>query len=505
LESYLRKNNIDDFVSEKLNKDVIFESNLTSHINECISRYPNDKRSLKQAQVAQQLAKNSGYIKVLAGAAGCGKTKIALEWAGLRNAQQIIWVCPRVQICLGMFKELKASEDSYLKNARVEIVTGEFKFTDDSKQPTPLERQFSSDVIITTIDQLLSSVVSHTKADRLLNYLSAHIVFDEYHEYINMPAFNLLFPELLKSREALNNGANVLLVSATPHYYYLEKMLGIDVDSDVVEMPSFNTKKYKFDFVNYDESIEDVSNPLYKTHDLKTFVISNTATTAQKSYIQNFNNENSILLHSKFKKSDKKFLFDKVFNTFKKDGSCEYDILRSGPIVQASLNVSCEYMVSEITTAENCLQRMGRLDRFGVSDKVNRYAIVVPLTLAAGKFSGALARFLCSSNSVCSTKAWYEFLLDKTNSGEKINTVTEIYEYYKSFYKTDAAINSIKQDMLAALKKSAGVIVAKVSEPQIIINKKEKDSRKKISANSLRGDSCFVQLVVCENLKWLKS
>jgi CRISPR-associated endonuclease/helicase Cas3 len=499
LAQHIKHKTLNEFVSEKLINNVNVESDLITHIAECIGNFPNSERSAKQTLVAAKLAEDIDKVKVLAGAAGCGKTKIALEWAGLRRAQQIIWVCPRVQICQGMFTELKASNEPYLRDATVEIFTGEFKCTDSFENITPEEQQLTGDIVVTTIDQLLSSVISHTKADRLLNYLSAHVVFDEYHEYINMPAFNLLFAELIASRNELKGGSNALLVSATPHYFYLKEVLNINVDYDVVEMESFNDKKYQFDFNIYDETQEDQTNPLYQKQDLTTFVISNTATTAQKSFIHNLGDENAILMHSKFKKSDKKLLFNNVFGAFKREGNHAYELLRSGPIVQASLNISCDYMVSEITTAENCLQRMGRLDRFGQNNDINRYSIAIPETLNAGKGTGSVARFLSSSNELASAKAWYALLLEKTDNGNKVLSIADVYTFYKEFYaRQSSAIKFIEQDMLASMKKSVGVITAKISEPQTMITRKKQDKqRAKIGSNSLRGDSRFVQMALC--------
>lgn len=498
LSSCIESQKLGGFVDEQLANNIVVESSLVSHIQNCITSFPDSPRSQKQSKVAAKLAEDSERIKVLAGAAGCGKTKIALEWAGLKNAPQIIWVCPRVQICQGMFAELKASDKPYLPDATVEIFTGEYKFTNDFETPTPEDEQLTADIVITTIDQLLSGIISHTKADRLLNYLNAHIVFDEYHEYINMPAFNLLFAELVKSRNELKGGTNILLVSATPNYFYLEKVLNLDVDYDVVEMPSFNEKSYQLDFVVYDENNEEEQNPLYQKHSLKTFVISNTATTAQKSFVKNLDDENAILLHSKYKNSDKKQLFNHVFEAFKRDGNQLYDLLRSGPIVQASLNISCDYMVSEITSAENCLQRMGRLDRFGKNDDINFYTIAVPENIAANKGSGAVSRFLSSSNSLLSTKAWYQFLNEKTDCGNRVLTIAEMYQLYKDFYQSNSAIELIEQDAIAAMKKSATLITAKVSEPQTMLTrKKQQTQRAKIGSNSLRGDSRFVQMAVC--------
>ena len=476
------------------------DSSLETHIADCLNSFPNDERGQQQSIVARKLADNIDRVRVLAGAAGCGKTKIALEWAKLRGAKQILWICPRVQICQGLFAELGCSDKPYLPHAAVELLTGQFKCTNTYNNQTPEEDYLSGDIVITTIDQLLNTVISHTKADRLLHYLDTHIVFDEYHEYINMPAFNLLFAELVASRNKLANGANALLISATPHYFYLEELLKLEKQYDVVEMPSFNPCKYQFTFLGYDETKHDKSNPLYQLQQNSTFVISNTAITAQKSFIQNQHSENAVLLHSKFKKSDKRILFEAVFDAFCRDGNEMYDVLRSGPIVQASLNISCKEMVSEICNAENNLQRLGRLDRFGYNKEgVNRYTIAIPDTLQEGKRTGSVARFMSSTNVLSSALAWYDFLREATNEGAKTLTLPEIYTVYRAFYEDLVSKRWLEEDLVRAMKKSAGLITSKASEPKVVIGpKRGQKQRAKISKNSLRGDSRFVQMAVCD-------
>ena len=487
---------VDKFELSGLTPDSLLET----HITDCLSSFPDDERGKQQASAAQKLADTPDRVRVLAGAAGCGKTKIALEWAKLRGAKQVLWICPRVQICQGLFTELRESGKPYLPNATVELHTGEFKCTNAYNNPTPEEDYLSGDIVITTIDQLLNAVISHTKADRLLHYLGTHVVFDEYHEYINMPAFNLLFSELVASRNQLANGANALLVSATPNYFYLEELLELDKEYDVVEMPSFNPCKYQFTFLPYDESNQDSSNPLYQQQPSGTFVISNTAITAQKSFIQNLHSENSALLHSKFKKSDKRILFSAVFEAFCRDGSQVYDLLRSGPIVQASLNISCKQMVSEICSAENNLQRLGRLDRFGDNKEgVNNYTIAIPDTLHEGKRTGSAARFMNSTNILSSALAWHSFLREATDEGAKALTLPEIYAIYSAFYDDPVSKKWLEEDLVKAMKKSAGLIADKASEPKVVIKpKRGQKQRARISKNSLRGDSRFVQMAVCD-------
>ncbi len=499
LNEHINNHTLDEILVQAFQKD----RGLKQHIQQCLDGFnqnnPDVERNKQQAIAAKDLSDEEVTIGVLKGPAGCGKTKIALEWALNTEAKKIFWVCPRIQVCQGLFYDLRSPE--YLPEAKIEICTGEFKQTLDSGKPidTPEGSEFSGDIVITTIDQIVNSITTHRNVTTLTSFMDAHVVFDEYHEYLNMPAFNLLFAELVECKKYQqdddNTLPNTLLVSATPNPLFIKDFLNLP-KRDMVGIDSCNRSQYQIKFVEYDEKKEATSNPLFQQQPANTFVISNTAITAQKSFIDNQDKENSILLHSKFKKSDREKLFEKAFNAFKENGSRDYDILRSGPVVQAALNITCDKMVSEMTQAENFLQRLGRLDRFGQTQKLNKYVVPITDAVKNGKSKDSSSRFLNSLRSLQSTKAWFDFLQNELPTDKPVD-INQVYDLYDRFYRDGNCRKLVEEDLVAALKDSVVRIDQKLVDPVTLPSYKKEPNKIKIKKHSLRGDSRFVQMAIC--------
>lgn len=491
LQNHIDDKELEDFAENEL----LLDRGLNQHIKDCLygfeNKYPNSQRNIQQKQVADKLADTETSIAVLNGPAGCGKTKIALEWALNTSAKQIFWVCPRVGICQSLFKDLTSND--YLPNATIEIHTGEFKF--NSQKDELLESEyFSGDIVLTTIDQIINSITTHRNISTLTKFMNATVVFDEFHEYAPMAGFNILFAELIECKKLQQHEdilPNTLLVSATPNYYFVNNFLDVQ---NIQGIESFNDKSYKIEFIDYDENAEDETNPLYKKVDKNTFVISNTAITAQKSFILNQEKENSLLTHSKFTPKDRKDIFEKVIDSFEQNGSHKFDIVRSGPIIQAALNISSKNMISEIDIAENILQRLGRLNRFAEFE-VTSLKIAVTQGIKSSKQTGKSAQFLGRNFQLQSTKVWFEFLSDKLESATDIK-IKDLYKWYQEFYQDDSAVEMIGQDFIASIKNGIALIEQNIFEPKRIKLSKESDIQ--LKKHSLRGNSKFVQMAVCD-------
>ncbi|MFB2578720.1 CRISPR-associated endonuclease Cas3'' [Acinetobacter sp. c2-A9] len=511
LMAYLANGSLIDALNDVLQD----ESNLASQIQRCLqdfdTKYPNSERNQSQHHASDRLVQiqdNAEFeerdnVAVLQGPAGCGKTKIALEWAMKTGVQKIVWVCPRVQVCLGLLHDL--TQKDYLPKSKIEIFTGEYKkilhdgVAFENAPDTPVEDYFSGDIVITTIDQVVNNIISHQKVTGMIDFMQAHVVFDEFHELIPMPAFNLLFAELVEAKKMRKHQANTLLVSATPHDYFVQKVLNID-DADIIRVESFNQADYQIEFQSYED---DKGNPLVmeKMDDDKiTFVITNTAQEAQIGFLRHQHQENSILLHSKYTRQDKVEWFDKVFESFKQHGSKQYQVLRSGPIVQASLNISCERMFTDMTSAENWLQRLGRLDRFDENGAINIYTTVLPKSAETGKQTTGKAKFLASMTVWQNTVAWLGFVQNYLQDHDKqVVKINELYQVYRDFYADEKCQQKIEADLNQALKYSVRLINEKVIDPiSMPARKAKQDGVAKIANVSLRGDSRFVQMAVCE-------
>ena len=492
LNTLIENKKFKEFFEETLFNDF----NLKSHVDKCIEwfkkEYPNSKRNEKQNEASDALARYIDEISILNGAPGVGKTKTALEWAAKTGVKKLFWICPRVDVCLGMFEELSKK---YLPNSKVEIATGEFKRTSINGIEYETTESFSGDVVITTIDQIIDSITTHKNITKFVDFMCSHVVFDEFHEYINMSAYNLFFSELIKSKKKAKT-PNTLLVSATPNFCFSEDFLEIDPES-IVTLESFNETEYQISPYFYDEDSTDEDNPFYKKSKdgVRQINICNMANTAQKSFIDNQYKENALLYHSKYIKQDKKKYFNEMFESFGENGSKKYDCLRSGPAVSASLNISCDYMLSDFNNFDNTMQRNGRLGRFG-ENEFCLMTIAIPNSIENGKKNGSCARFLNHLHLLNGALSFHKFA--KEHLYDKKMKLKEINKLYKEFYQNKEYRSSVKEDILKSMKESVKNINKKLMDPIQTPKKFTSENTKvRIKNNSLRGDNRFVQMCVC--------
>lgn len=463
-------------------------------------RFPGSPRNRDQAVAAAALAARP--VSILQGPAGCGKTKIMLEYiraadTGLRT---YIFV-PRVAIGVGLFEEITWE---YGVNTSVELFCGDMKISSIKGEvaPTLAGRELSAQIVITTIDQLAGIAMSHRKIDMLTDVMRSMVIVDEFHEIFEMPALSLIFYEMMALRFSAPT-THTLLVSATPNAFFLKQIDNLDkirkhpLQKCIVAVPTFNEKPFDLELVRHGKLESKEPHPFEERVEPGHIVVANTATLAQWAAYRALEAEKPTLcFHSKFTPRDKKAVFVEVMRHFGKTGGSTDRILFAGPIVQASLNITTRVLHTESCHAENWFQRLGRLNRFGDYDRA-RMITYSPEGSGAGIVLGRL-------HQAERTKAWIAYA-EKHLKAEM--TLTELYSHYADFHAADTTEKAYEQDFMRIISAGSKIFAEKVFDPFQYPAPKAKavGTAKKLSANSLRGNSFFVLPILRIEVKGKKN
>lgn len=463
---------------------------------------------LKQEQTAEQHASQISLVEKLTDMATIAKIEkndsvavfqdmagdntlpVVLAWAANTQAKKIIWVCPRVQLCFNVLNQLTQSD--CLPNACVEIFTGEFKHllkNDMSLGDAPMthpSNYFSGDIIITTIDQVVNNIIASERMTGMIDFMQSHVVFEACHEFVTMPILSLLFAELVASKRLQKDKANTLLLSTTPHYLYLNEILAIK-DNRLVATSVTHDVSYSLDFAQYSDT--NPMQSLVAPDDKSTFFISNTAKTAQIGFIKQQKVENAILIHSKYTKKDKALLHQKIFNCFGQNGSHAYHVMRGNSVIQGFSGIHCERLFTDITTAENWIQRIILLGNRSDLSAINPCTTFIP---DSHKNSGAL--LLSNMHGWHAATAWIDFLRQFfANQDHKVK-LSDLYQCYRLFYAHNKHSDKVRKDLVATLAEGVYLITRKLADPiskPVYVQEQEMPLR--IPAISLRNDAVFVQ------------
>jgi len=456
--------------------------------------FPGGERNQLQAEAAKKLA--SANVSVLQGPAGCGKTKIMLEYLGhVQKGRQCFVFVPRTAIADGLYRELTGE---YGITRSVEVVISGSRLKTRVGKEVALEQgeEFGSDIVITTFDQLCAVALSHRRIDLLTRVLSSTVIFDEFHELFDISGLVLLFLELMKLR--LDGAAKTLLVSATPLPYFYQTIIQGELDCGtgappkVVALPSFNLEPFTFHAQPYSED-EGQEHPYCSAVAAPGDIfISNKASTAQHAAVAALKKDvPALCFHSKFTPKDKGAVLNAVLANFGKSSGSQATVLFSGPVVQASLNISTRHLHTEATHAENFLQRLGRANRFGNfgGARVTVYCKTGKGT-AAGVDSALLSKMAQKNRAV----AWNRFL-EYNSVYKRTLSIYELYQLYDRFHQEPGTEEAYAQDFEKVLESSAKTFKDKNFDPlQIPASKTAKKGPRKLSANALRGDSYYLNV-----------
>ena len=324
-----------------------------------------------QRKVAEQLL--SGRNVILQAPTGAGKTKAALfpyllaQQENIPFPRKLLYTTPMRVLAKSFHTEFKESPIGKQKTLKAEIQTGENQ--DDC--------QFRSDLIFTTIDQVLSSFLNipYSLGLRQGNVnagavVGAYLVFDEFHLFDPDTSLGTVI-EMLKM---LNGITPFLLMTATFSKPLLER-LSRYFDAEVVpvtkaelkQIPSQKGKRREYRVV--EQTLLDSTDLIFDEHQRRSIVICNTVARAQEMYQSLQNNPRRgatdvLLLHSRFLKKDRKAKEDLIRCRFKRGAEPDNVILVATQVIEVGLDITCENLHTDLAPASAILQRAGRCARF---------------------------------------------------------------------------------------------------------------------------------------------
>ena len=217
----------------------------------------------------------------------------------------------------------------------------------------------------------------------MLDLIGSDVILDEIHTYSDYSRAMVI--EIVKTLLKLD--CYVHIGTATmPQLLYkqLLEILGGRENVYEVNLEPEILKTFNRHIVYKHESFEETLPVIHKAIDEKekVLVIFNTVKKAQKAFKEfekEYPDTRKMLIHSRYKRGDRVLLESKLKREFNGDGSNEYGnglspcIVVSTQVVEVSLDISFDRMITECAPIDSLIQRFGRINRKRNADTVGKY------------------------------------------------------------------------------------------------------------------------------------
>lgn len=307
---------------------------------------------------------------------GAGKTDFLLK----RCKGRIFYTLPfqaSINAMWERFKKTIPNKDIRLLHATSKIVAGK------SIEERIIQPLVGSSIKVLTPHQLAAIVFGISGFESMmLDLQGCDIILDEIHTYSDYSKAMVL--EIVKALKSLN--CRIHIGTATmPSVLYkkLLKILGgvdrvyeISLEESILE--KFNRHKIYKEETH--ESINNILNEAILNHE-KVLVIYNTINQAQEAFKNieaQFPSVPKMLIHSRFKRGDRMNLENELKTTFNGDGSPDHKdglnpcIVVSTQVVEVSLDISFDRMVTQCAPMDSLIQRFGRVNRKRTSETIGK-------------------------------------------------------------------------------------------------------------------------------------
>ena len=356
----------------------------------------NFKKKLKIFEwnkMQQFMVENRKRNVILKAQTGLGKTEAALLWIGNSKG---FFTLPLKSATNSIFERLTNQIISTENKRKIGLLHSDFKDVYienyDGNESEILKymtstRQFSLPVTICTIDQLFDFVFKAAGFEMKLATLSySKTVIDEIQMYSPELISFLLYG--LKQIAEFGGRFSVITATFPPVLSYFLKKLKINF----IESENFIEDKIRHSVKVLDEemSAEFIDKIYQKNKNLKILVVCNTIKKANEIYekLNETKNVNINLIHSRFINSDRKKKDKEIFEFA---SSTESGIWIGTQVIEASLDIDFDVLITELSDLNGLFQRMGRCYRKrefdGTTGKYNCFVFSKKCSGTFGEYS----------------------------------------------------------------------------------------------------------------------
>lgn len=405
---------------------------------------------------------------------GTGKTEAALFWAQNHNPKRIFYVLPVTFAINAMFKRF---EEYFQKNVGIYHHWADVALHVAS--PDLLDnylyfKHMLFPVQIITPDQVILSFLHWKRwTVKLFSFFNSVFIFDEIHTYDP-----LLFSHFRILVDKLENqfNAKICIITAT----LPQKLFELNTFEHFARVPKNWQKYYERRYIGeikYKKELlvewleKNVEKFEKEWKNKKILIVVNTVERAQEIYKKFFqNNPRAELIHSRFILKDR---INKEKSILEGEKKVSNKILIATQIIEVSLDIDYDILLTELAPIDSLIQRMGRVNRKR-ERKGEVIIFEVPshepylkeiMDFAREEIENLVGRKSDWENFVIFNR-YFEKIFPKFFS-EKSETWYKAQEIWKEFYEDIGAFTSPEEILSGLIRKINIISIEAIPQPFI--------------------------------------
>lgn len=306
---------------------------------------------------------------------GAGKTDFLLR----RCQKRVFYTLPFQASINAMYERFQNDLKDTNADIRLLHASSEIILHGKSKEERSLQGLVGSSIKVLTPHQLAGIAFGTKGYEALLLDLQGNdIILDEIHTYTEISQAIVL--KLIEIFKSLN--CRIHVGTATMPSLLYQKVLEMLGESNVYQvkladdiLATFNRHIiYKKD--SWDTSMTEIEQALENNQ--KTLLVVNRVRSAQylfEALSKKFPNIPKMLIHSRFMRRDRAALEKKLQEVFNaKNGQC---FVVSTQVVEVSLDISFDFMVTDAAPLDSLIQRFGRINRKRTEQTIGKYKPII--------------------------------------------------------------------------------------------------------------------------------